>query len=134
MLGKVCCHVVYLVMYVIASEIYPILIRTKGVGFNIGFSGIGTIISIFLVENLKFDGLILYFLLFNFFSLVFCYSLPNRIGTLLLENPKSLKGEDEEDEENVKLGDICIENAILVKPKNERTNSLKRTKTKKSSK
>ena len=134
MLGKVCCHVVYLVMYVITSEIYPILIRTKGIGFNIGFSGIGTIISIFLVENLKFDGLILYFLLFNFFSLVFCYSLPNRIGTLLLENPKSSKEEDEGDEENVKLGDICIENAILVKPQKERANSLKRTKTIKTNK
>ena len=129
MLGKVCCHVVYLVMYVITSEIYPIMIRTKGVGFNIGFSGIGTIISIFLIENLEFDSLILYFLLFNFFSIVICYGLPNKIGTLLLDNPKSIK---EEEEDDVKLGDICIENAILVKSeKPEKSGSLHRTKTKK---
>ena len=130
MLGKVCCHVVYLVMYVITSEIYPIIIRTKGVGFNIGFSGIGTIISIFLIENLKFDSLILYFLLFNFFSIVMCFGLPNKIGTLLLDNPKNKK--DDEDEDNVKLGDICIENAILVKSeKPDKATSIHKTKTKK---
>ena len=124
--GKICCHAVYLIMYVITSEIYPILIRTKGVGFNVGFSGIGTIVSIFLVENLELDSLILYFLLFNFFSMVMCFGLPNKIGTLLLENPKGSKKEDDDDnEDDVKLGDICIENAILVKrsktihPKNE---------------
>ena len=131
MLGKVCCHVVYLIMYIITSEIYPILIRTKGVGFNIGFSGIGTVISIFLVENLSLDSLILYFLLFNFFSMVICYGLPNKIGTLLLENPKSIKVEGEDDdEEDVKLGDICIENAILVKPKKRQSMSIHRTRTK----
>ena len=135
-LGKVCCHIVYLVMYVITSEIYPIMIRTKGIGFNVGFSGIGTVISIFLVENLEFDRLILYFLLFNFFSMVICHTLPNKIGTLLLDNPKNVKKEedydDEDEEEDVKLGDICIENAILVQPqKKERSSSIKKTKTKK---
>ena len=130
MLGKVCCHVVYLVMYVITSEIYPIIIRTKGVGFNIGFSGIGTIISIFLIENLKFDSLILYFLLFNFFSIAICYGLPNKIGTLLLDNPTNKK-EDDDGENNVKLGDICIENAILVKSeKPEKATPIHKTKNK----
>ena len=130
-LGKVCCHIVYLIMYVITSEIYPILIRTKGVGFNIGFSGFGTVISIFLVENLNLDSLILYFLFFNFFSMVICYGLPNKIGTLLLDNPKgSKKEDDDEDEEDVKLGDICIENAILVKPTKTENSALKRVKTK----
>ena len=112
--AKVFCHVVYLVMNVITCNIYPILIRTKGVGFNIGFSGIGAIISIFLTENLSYKSLILYFILFNFFSIIICYELPNRIGTLLLDYPKIKK--EEEDEDDVKLGDICIENAILVKP------------------
>ena len=107
------------------------MIRTKGVGFNIGFSGIGTVISIFLVENLNLNSLILYFLLFNFFSKFICYGLPNKIGTLLLENPKgSKKEEDDEDEEIVNLGDICIENAILVKSKNTEKNTLKKVKTK----
>ena len=130
MLGKVCCHVVYLIMYIITSEIYPILIRTKGIGFNIGFSGIGTIISIFLIENLSLDSLILYFLLFNFFSMVICYGLPNKIGTLLLDNPKNIKVEGEnDDEEDVKLGDICIENAILVKPKKKQSVTIHRAKT-----
>ena len=117
MLGKVCCHAVYLVMYVITLAIYPIMIRTKGVGFNIGFSAIGTIITIFLVENLKFDTLLLYFLLFNFFSMVICYGLPMKIGTFLLDNPKLIK--DQEDEDDIKLGDICIENNIMVKPTKE---------------
>ena len=116
-LGKVCCHAVYLVMYILTSEIYPIIIRTKGVGLNIGFSGIGTIIAVFLIENLKYESLILYFLLFNFFSLVICYGLPNKIGTLLLENPKKLK--EDEDDEDIKLGDIYNENPILVNPKQQ---------------
>lgn len=118
MLGKVSCHAVYLILYVITLEIYPIMIRTKGVGFNIGFSAIGTIVAIILIENLKFGSLVLYFLLFTFFSMVFCYGLPMRIGTLLLDNPKLVK--DQEDEDDVKLGDICIENAIMVKPKKEK--------------
>ena len=115
MLTKICCHSVYLIMYVMTLAIYPIMIRTKGAGFNIGFSAIGSIIAIILVENLHFDTLILYFLLFDFFSMVMCYGLPMKIGTLLLDNPKLLN--DQEDEDDVKLGDICIENAIMVKPK-----------------
>ena len=102
-------------MYIITLAIYPIMIRTKGIGFNIGFSAICTIITIFLVEKLKFVSLILFFLLFIFFSMVMCYGLPMKIGTFLLDNPKILK--DQEDEDEIKLGDICIGNAIMVKPK-----------------
>ena len=105
----------YLVMYVITLAIYPIMIRTKGAGFNIGFSAIGTIVAIFLVENLNMGSLILYFILFNFFSSVICYGLPMKIGTLILDNPKLIR--DQEDEDDVKFGDICIENAIMVNPK-----------------
>ena len=125
-LGKVFCHTVYLVMYVITLAIYPIMIRTKGVGFNIGFSAIGTIIASFLVEHLKFDSQILYFLLFNFFSMVMCYGLPMKIGTFLLDNPKLLK--DQEDEDDVKLGDICIGNAIMVKPEKEKEKKVEEEK------
>ena len=130
--GKIFCHAVYLIMYVITSEIYPILIRTKGVGFNVGFSGIGTIVSIFMVENLQLDSLILYFLFFNFFSMVMCFGLPNKIGTLLLENPKGSKKEDNDDvdEDDIKLGDICIENAILVKNKTNEKPEIEQMKNK----
>jgi hypothetical protein len=115
MLGKVCSHSVYLVMYVLTLIIYPIMIRTKGAGFNIGFSAIGAIVAVFIIEHLSLGSLILYFLLFNFFSSVMCFGLPIRIGTLLLDNPKLIK--DQEDEDDVKLGDICIENAIMVPKK-----------------
>ena len=115
--GKVCCHCTYLIMYIITFEIYPIMIRTKGAGFNIGFSGIGAIIIIIVIENISFDSLISYFLIFDFFSMAICYGLPNKIGTLILDNPKYLKTEFEEDEDEVKFGDICIENSILVKSK-----------------
>jgi hypothetical protein len=116
--GKVCCHCSYLIMYIITFEIYPIMIRTKGAGFNIGFSGIGAIIIIIVIENISFDSLILYFLIFDFFSMAIFYGLPNKIGTLILDNPKYLKTEldEDEDEDEVKFGDICIENSILVKP------------------
>lgn len=118
MLGKVCSHAVYLIMYVLKLIIYPIIIRTKGAGFNIGFSAIGTIVAIFIIEHLKLGSLILYFLLFNFFSSVMSFGLPMKIGTLLLDDPKLIK--DQEDEDDVKLGDICIENAIMVKPKKKK--------------
>ena len=125
MLGKVCSHSVYLVMYVLTLIIYPIMIRTKGAGFNIGFSAIGAIVAVFIIEHLSLGSLILYFLLFNFFSSVMCFGLPMRIGTLLLDNPKLLK--DQEDEDDVKLGDICIENAIMV-PKKKKTEPKKEEK------
>ena len=131
MLGKVCSHIVYLIMYVITVAIYPIMIRTIGVGFNIGFSAIGTIIAIILVENLKLESLILYFLLFNFFSNVICYGLPLKIGTMLLDNPKLIQQEDEDD---IKFGDICIENVIRVKPQKTKKPEVETKETKKDNK
>ena len=128
-LGKVCCHCTYLVLYIITFEIYPIMIRTKGAGFNIGLSAIGGVVSVFLIENIEFNSLILYFLIFDFFSMVISYGLPNKIGTLILDNPKLLKSEEEEDEE-IKLGDICIENNILISSRKPEKTSINKTKTK----
>ena len=130
-LGKVSCHCAYLIMYIITFEIYPIMIRTIGSGMNIGLSGIGGIIIIIVIENIDLDTLIYYFLLFDFLSLVISYGLPKRIGTLLLDNPKLIKQEEEEEEE-VKFGDICIENAILVKSKKQEKNTINRDDTKSS--
>ena len=59
----------FLIMEIITFEIYPIIIRTIGGWFNIGLSGIGAIIIIIVIviENIYFNKLILYFLIFDFF-------------------------------------------------------------------
>jgi hypothetical protein len=50
---------------------------------------------------------------------------------LILDNPKNLKDEDEDD---VKLGDICVDNAILVKGKKKEKTKSKQNEEKKDEK
>ena len=105
-LGRFCWTSLFVIIFVITSIIYPIMIRTKGLGWNLAFGFLGVIIEIILTEYTDLKNDIKFFLIFIFFALVLSYGLPKKIGTFILESPsimhhpeKEKKEEKEEKEE-----------------------------------
>jgi len=86
---QICWNSLYLLLILISLLIYPIMLRSKGLGFNIAFGTIGKLVIMFLVDLKNEHEYILYFLIFDFFLLVFSNGLPKRIGSFVLDLPKS---------------------------------------------
>ena len=104
-LGRFCWTSLYAIIFIITSIIYPIMIRTKGLGWNNAFGFLGVIIEIILTEYSYLKNEITLFLILIFFSLILSYGLPKKIGTFILESPSIInhreKEEKEEKEENL---------------------------------
>ena len=75
----------YLLLILITLLIYPIMLRSKGLGWNIAFGTIGKLVVMFLVDLRNEHEYILYFLFFDFLLLVLSYGLPKKIGSFVLE-------------------------------------------------
>ena len=86
---QICWNSLYLLLILITLLIYPIMLRSKGLGFNIAIGTIGKLVIMFLVDLKNEHEYILYFLIFDFLLLVFSNGLPKRIGSLVLDLPKS---------------------------------------------
>lgn len=95
---KLTCTCMFLLLFIITSLIYPIMIRTKGLGFNLATGTIGSIITAYLVEYLDVQSCLQYFLVFGFFSLVLSFGLPKKIGGFVLDVPSSENMENMENE------------------------------------
>ena len=106
--AQTCWNSLYLLLILITILIYPIMLRSKGLGYNIAFGTIGKLVVIFLVDLNNGNEYILFFLFFDFLLLVFSYGLPNRIGSLILDLPfyKETKNNDilENEKEDESLG------------------------------
>jgi len=87
-LSKLCYSSLFFILYLITIEIYPTLIKTKGLGWNKSMGRLGGLLSPIMVEYLKLNTLICWFITFGFFGLVFTYGLPNKIGNLVLNDNK----------------------------------------------
>ena len=87
-LSKLCYSSLFFILYLITIEIYPTLIKTKGLGWNKAMGRLGGLLSPIMVEYLKLNALICWFIVFGFFGLVFTYGLPNKIGDLVLNDNK----------------------------------------------
>jgi len=86
---QICWNSLYLLLILISLLIYPIMLRSKGLGFNIAFGTMGKLVIMFLVDLKNEHEYILYFLIFDFLLLVFSNGLPKRIGSFVLDLPKS---------------------------------------------
>ena len=86
---QICWNSLYLLLILISLLIYPIMLRSKGLGFNIAFGTIGKLVIMFLVDLKNEHEYILYFLIFDFLLLIFSNGLPKRIGSFVLDLPKS---------------------------------------------
>ena len=96
---QICWNCLYLLLILITILIYPIMLRSKGLGWNIGFGTIGKLVVMFLVDLSNEHEYILYFLLFDFLLLIFTYGLPNRIGSLVLDLNEEKEREREKEKE-----------------------------------
>ena len=106
-LGRFCWTSLFVIIFVITSIIYPIMIRTKGLGWNLAFGFLGVIIEIILTEFTDLKNDMKLFLIFIFFALVLSYGLPKKIGTFILESPSKMihpekeKKEEKEEKEEI---------------------------------
>ena len=65
------------------------MIRTKGLGWNIAFGFIGSILSDIFNEFININDIIYIFLAFETFTMILSYGLPNKVGTLIIDSPSS---------------------------------------------
>ena len=123
----------YLIIYILSTEIYPTVIRSKGLGLNIAIGKLGGIFSPFFIESLDLNNIILYFLVFTFFSLLFTYALPQKIGSITLDyandevkknNKKKNENENENDDSDEEEDDDNYEELYRKRMNKKRRSSL----------
>ena len=68
--------------------VYPIMLRSKGLGWNLAIGVFGKLAVTFLIDLNDKHVYVLYFLLFDFLTLIFSYSLPRRIGSVVIDLSK----------------------------------------------
>jgi hypothetical protein len=124
--GRLCWSCMFALISVITAIIYPIMIRTKGFGWNKSFGFIGAIIAILLVEYLEIKQANYIFLTFEFFTLTLSYGLPNKIGTFILESPSVIHNDKEKDKEKDNNEILEVRNTLFMK---EKSNKKQRSKT-----
>jgi hypothetical protein len=111
LIARVVWNCLYLLLIIIALFIYPIMLRSKGLGWNIALGIFGKLVVTFIIDLADKHVYILYFLLLNFLMLVFSNRLPPRIGSLLIDfgkddkerkfSDKNLKDDKEDDDVNI---------------------------------
>ena len=117
---------VNLILYIMTLLIYPIIIRTHGLGATLTLASIGDIIALFFDYELNINDITLYFLVFLFFALMLSYGLPNQIGTIILAKPKEEEKKPETqgaDENNLEISKR-LTNDIILEDENENDISL----------
>ena len=120
LIARLCSTSMFALLSAITAIIYPIMIRTKGFGWNKSFGFIGAIISNIFIEFIEKKDVIFYYLVFEFFSLTLSYGLPNKIGTFILESPSHISSGKEKENELVE-----VSNALLMKEKDFQLNKSK---------
>ena len=85
LVGKIIWNSLYLLLIIMSLLFYPIMLRSKGLGWNFAIGVSGKLIVALIIEPRTTNEYFLYFLVFNFLALVFSNSLPKRIGSLLID-------------------------------------------------
>ena len=125
LLGRLCWTCLFTLLSVISVLIYPIMIRTKGFGWNKSFGFLGAILSNILIEFSELKNSIYIFLIVDFFTMTLSYGLPYKIGTFILENPSHIpKDKDKKTDNENENNDIEIN--LFIKDDND---ILKKNKT-----
>ena len=116
---------VNLILYIMTLLIYPVIIRTHGLGATLTLASIGDIIALLFDYESNIHDISLYFLVFLFFSLMLSYGLPNQIGTIILAKPKEEEKKPEVPEIDESL-DISkkLTNDVILEDDNENDISL----------
>ena len=108
--GRLCWSCVFALLSVITAIIYPIMIRTKGLGWNKSFGFIGAIISIIIIEFMEIKHALSIFLILEFFTMTLSYGLPKKIGTFILESPNDIQ--EQKDKLKKKQKELIEKNSL----------------------
>jgi MFS family permease len=84
------------IIYCYTNEIYPTVLRTKGLGVNITISKLGGIIAPFVIENLDAEMLLMIFCIINLFAIMFSFILPETLTRRMAFHPPEMSGIIEE--------------------------------------
>ena len=85
LIAKIIWNCLYLLLIIISLLIYPIMLRSKGLGWNIALGIFGKFVVTFVIDFSQKNIYILYFLLVDFFALVFSNGLPKKIGSFIID-------------------------------------------------
>ena len=108
--GRLCWSCMFALLSVITAIIYPIMIRTKGLGWNKSFGFIGAIISIIIIEFMEIKHALSIFLILEFFTMTLSYGLPKKIGTFILESPNDIQ--EQKDKLKKKQKELIEKNSL----------------------
>ena len=81
-LSRLCFSGFFCIQHFLSSEIYPTVLRAKGLGYNNVFNKLGAMIAPLLIENLV--SFLSTFAFLNFISVFFAFLLPETYGRPLL--------------------------------------------------
>ena len=91
LIAKIIWNCLYLLLLMMSLLIYPIMLRSKGLGWNIALGVVGKLLVTFAIDLTDKHAYILYFLLFDFLTLIFSNNLPSKFGSLTIDLSKDEK-------------------------------------------
>ena len=84
------------VFYCYTNEIYPTVLRTRGLGFHITLSKMGGIVAPFMIEYFGTANLCMIYCLLNLFAIMFSFMLPETLNRRMAFYPPEMSGIVEE--------------------------------------
>ena len=84
------------ILYCYTNEVYPFVLRTRGLGFHMTLSKLGGITAPFVIEYLGTANLCMMFCLINLFAIMFSFVLPETLNRRMAFYPPEMSGIVEE--------------------------------------
>jgi MFS family permease len=95
-ISRVCCSCILCIIFTVSCEIYPTVLRAKGVGYGIAISRLGAILAPFINENSEPSTLLLVYCLLSFFGTLFVFVLPETFGKRMINQLPEIDGGSDE--------------------------------------
>jgi len=100
LLSRICFNCIFCIIYFLSTEIYPTVVRAKGLAYNSAFSRLGGLLAPFIVEKISDPTKFKLFCCLNFICSILTFFLPETVGKQLEEKiPEELIEEIEENED-----------------------------------
>lgn len=98
LISRICFNSIFCIIYFISTEIYPTVVRAKGLAYNSAFSRLGGLLAPFVVEKLDDATKFKLFCLINFLCSILTFYLPETVGKHLEEKiPEEINENEVED-------------------------------------
>lgn len=84
-MARICFNSIFCIIYFLSMEIYPTVIRAKGLGYNSAFSRLGGLLAPLIVEDISDETKWKVFCAINFLCCIITFYLPETVGKPLQE-------------------------------------------------